>query len=345
MKDLIKPSKLNKGDMVATVSLSWGGAGDKDLLWRYEQGKKRLEEVFGLHVIEMPHTLMGTEYLYEHPEKRAEDFMQAFANPEIKGIISCIGGEDTIRLLPYIDFDVIRDNPKVFIGYSDTTVNHYMCYKAGLSSFYGGALLVDFAENVEMSEYTVEWIKRVLFSKDIIGTVPQSDEWTSEFIPWEMANKDRRRIFQKNNGYQLLQGKGKVQGHLIGGCMSVLEFIKGTELFPTLDDFNDSILFLETSEDTPAPEFVRWWLRNYGAMGIFDRIRGIVFGKPYHEKYMDDYKLEIVKVLKEYDTCHLPVLYNMSFGHCEPKCCMPYGALAEMDCDNLTFSILESGCN
>jgi muramoyltetrapeptide carboxypeptidase LdcA involved in peptidoglycan recycling len=140
MKPLIKPPKLNVGDKIATVSLSWGGAGDK--LWRYEIGKKRLKEVFGLEVIEMPNTLKSSEFIYLHPEKRAEDLMNAFRDPTIKGIISCIGGSDSVRLLPYIDFEVIKSNSKIFIGYSDTTIAHFMCYKAGISSFYGPAVLL-----------------------------------------------------------------------------------------------------------------------------------------------------------------------------------------------------------
>src|SRR5665647_1540636 len=107
--NLIKPKKLNKGDKVATVSLSWGGAGDNEILWRYYQGKERLANVFGLDIVEMPNTLKGTDYVYNHPEKRADDLMTAFTDTSIKAIIACIGGEDSIRMLPYIDFDVITN--------------------------------------------------------------------------------------------------------------------------------------------------------------------------------------------------------------------------------------------
>lgn len=130
--DLVKPSRLKSGDKVATISLSWGGAGDDDILWRYNIGKKRLEEEFGLKVIEMPQTLCGTEFIYNHPEKRAEDLMLAFKDKSIKAIFSCIGGDESIRMLPFIDFDIIRNNPKAFIGYSDTTITHMICLKAGI---------------------------------------------------------------------------------------------------------------------------------------------------------------------------------------------------------------------
>jgi len=342
MLNLVKPQKLKKGDKVATVSLSWGGAGDSDLLWRYEQGKQRLKDVFGLEVVEMPNTLKGSEYLYDHPEKRAEDLMQAFKDNSIKGIFSCIGGDESIRMLPFIDFDNIKNNPKIFIGFSDTTISNFMCLKAGLSSFYGPALLSDFAENVEMSDYTVYWLKKVLFTDEVIGKIEQSPTWTSEYLAWDIKNKDTKRHFSINNGYQLLQGEKTVQGKLIGGCIEVLEFMKGTELFPSLEAFDGSILFLETSEDTPEPALIEYWLRNYGAMGVLERINAIVFGKPQNEIYFEEYKIVIIKILAEYGRTDLPVLYNLSFGHCEPKCCMPYGVMAEINCEKVSFSILES---
>lgn len=341
--DLLKPKKLNEGDKITTVSPSWGGAGDKDLLWRYEQGKKRLEDTFGLQVVEMENTLKGTDYIYAHPEKRAEDLMQAFSDKSINGIFACIGGIDSIRLLPYIDFEIITRNPKIFIGYSDSTIIHYMCLKAGVSSIYGPSVLVDFAENVTMPDYTVNWLKKTLFSTEIIGNIPQSEKWTSEFLPWEVGNKDIQRKFKVNNGYELLQGEGMVQGRLIGGCIEVMEFIKGTELFPKIDDFDGSILFFETSEEKPEPRFIEYWLRNYGAMGVLKRVNGIIFGKPQDETYYEEYKHAIIKVLAEYEREDLPVLYNLSFGHCEPKFCIPYGVMAQIDCEQKTFSILEPG--
>lgn len=345
MINLIKPKKLKAGDKIATVSLSWGGAGDEAIKKRYFIGKKRLEDIFGLEVIEMEHTLKGSEYVYNHPKERAKDLMDAFLDKEVKAIISCIGGEDTIRLLSYIDFEVIKNNPKIFMGYSDTTVNHYMCYKAGLSSFYGPAILTDFAENVEMSEYTVDSIMKTLFSDDVIGDIAQSKEWTAEHLTWDDINNNNiKRTFKENTGYELLQGKETVRGNLMGGCLEVMEMIKGTELFPKLEDFDNAILFFETSEETPKPEYIRWWLRNYGALGILDRVNGIIFGKPKGEVYYEEYKEEILKVLKEYNREDMPVLYNLSFGHCEPKFLIPYGAMAEINCEDISFSILESGC-
>lgn len=340
---LIKPKMLRAGDKVATISLSWGGAGEPELNWRYEQGVERLEKVFGLEVVSMPNSLKGAEYLYDNPKARAEDLMNAFKDPTIKGIVSNIGGSESIRLLPYIDFDVIRNNPKIFIGYSDATVTHLFCHKAGISSFYGPAILTDFAENVEMHAYTVEAVKKTLFSNEVIGEVKPAPEWTSERLEWLIENKDKQRKMNSNKGYELLQGSAVVQGRLIGGCIEVLEFAKGTSLWPEESYWKDSILFFETSEDLPEPSYIEYWLRNYGSQGILQNIKGIVFAKPQHERYYEEYKESILRIMKELDLNELPILYNLNFGHTEPKFILPYGAMAEIDCERVTFSILDSG--
>ncbi len=337
------PKMLKAGDKVATISLSWGGAGEPDLRWRYEQGIDRLRNVFGLEVVDMPNSLKGGDYLYENPQARAEDLMNAFKDPTIKGIFSNIGGSESIRLLPYIDFDVIRDNPKVFIGYSDSTVTHLFCHKAGVSSFYGPAILTDFAENVEMHQYTVEALKKTLFTASTIGEVKPANEWTSERLEWIIENKDKKRKMNTNKGYELLQGSGIAQGRLIGGCIEVLEFAKGTSLWPAKEYWKDCILFFETSEELPSPSNVEYWLRNYGTQGILQQAKGIIFGKPQNEKYYEEYKESIRVIMKELSLENLPVLYNLNFGHTEPKFVLPYGAMAEINCENRTFSILDSG--
>lgn len=343
MLNLIKPKKLKVGDIVATVSLSWGGAGDKELLWRYNLGKKRLQEQFGIQVVEMPNTLKGSEYLYNHPEKRAEDLMQAFSDKSIKAIFSCIGGYESVRMLPYIDFNIIANNPKIFIGYSDTTITHYICLKAGLSSFYGASVLAELAENVEIFDYTSKWLKKVLFDASPIGLIPATEEWTGERLEWSESNAFVKKTMVNNTGYEGLQGKGTIRGRLIGGCIEVMEMIKGTSLWPSKDVFEDAILFFETSEDMPDPKYVEYWLRNYGSQGILQKVNAIIFGKPYQEKYYNEYKNAIMTVVTELKLQHLPIIYNMTFGHNEPMMCLPYGAIAEINCDKKTFSILEAG--
>lgn len=340
MKDLIIPDKLKKGDKVALVSLSWGGAGDPDLIWRYRLGKKRLEEEFGLVPVEMENTLKGSQFIYENPQKRAEDLMNAFRDSSIKAIFANIGGDDSIRMLPYIDFEVIKNNPKIFLGYSDSTITHLILFKAGVRSYYGPSILAEFAENIKIFDYTKKYVKKTLFSHEEIGDIPQAQYWTGERIEWLEENKNKTKTMYKNTGYDILQGSGIVQGPIIGGCIDVLEMVKETELWPELKEFDDAILFLESSEEIAPPSNIVYWLRNYGIQGILHRIKGIIFAKPYQETYYEEYKDSIKKVLKEFNLEDLPVMYNMSFGHNEPMHILPYGAIARLDLDKKSFEII-----
>ena len=343
---MVKPERLKKGDKVAVVSLSNGMLGEKKFFHKYELGKKRLEEKFGLQVITMPNTLKGINYLYEHPEKRAEDLMNAFKDKTIKAIITAIGGEDTIRLLPYIDFDVIKNNPKVFMGFSDTTANHLMMYKAGLISYYGPCLICDFAEYGEMYDYTEDAVKNILFEPKENYEIQKCDYWTDEYIPWceENINKSKKRI-KDSKGYEVIQGKGKVTGELLGGCLDAFPIYIGTEVWPSLEEWKNKILFLETSEEKPDPSLVTYYLRNLGAQGIFNVAKGIIVGKPQNEKYYEEYKEVYKKVLKEFNREDIPILYNVNFGHSSPIGIIPYGIKCELDNDNKKITLLEKTVN
>lgn len=344
MNPLLKPKKLSIGDKVATISLSWGGAGE--LPHRYQYGKKQLEDIFGLEVVETKHALRSADWIYKNPQARADDLMEAFADPSVKAIISNIGGDDSIRTLPFVDLSIIRSHPKIFLGFSDTTISHFACLKAGISSFYGTSLLVGFAENGGMHSYQIDDIKRTLFSSEIIGEIkPNSNGWTSERLEWAKPElMQQKRKLESSGHWNYLLGNSIIQGRLIGGCMEVLEFLKGTDYWPTLDTWNDTILFLETSEDMPSPSFFKWWLRNYAAQGIFKRIRGIIVGRPYNNQYVKEYNEVLLKVIDEEEgLSDLPIIAEMDFGHTCPTFTFPYGCLAEMNMKDKKFSILESG--
>lgn len=343
MLPLIKPQKLTTGDKVACVSLSWGGAGE--LPNRYLQGKRQLQETFGLEVVETTNALRSAQWIYENPKARAEDLMEAFADPSVKAIISNIGGEDSIRTLKYIDIDVIKRNPKIFLGFSDSTITHFLCLKAGLCSFYGTSLLVGFAENGGMHSYQIEDIFRNLFQTEPAGEIkPNLQGWTSERLDWfdERLSSQKRKL-NPSNGWNFLQGKSVVEGHLIGGCMEVLEMLKGTDYWGDKSLWENAILFFETSENKTPPELLRQWLRNYATQGILQKAKGIIFGRPYDNQFVNEYNKEIVKVLSEENLTDLPVITEMDFGHTCPTFTIPYGAKASIDPIQKTFKILESG--
>jgi len=342
---MIKAPRLMKNDTVAIVSLSSGLGGEAAFKYRYEIGKKRLEEEFGLNVITMPNALKGIEYLDAYSEARAADLMEAFRNPDIKAIICMIGGDDTIRLLHYINFEEIKDNPKIFMGYSDTTANHFMMHKAGLVSFYGPTILAEFAENTAMHEYTKQYIQNILFQPSDELIVKPSPVWTSEFLEWsdEANSKIARKMTKDEKGFELLQGRGAAKGRLLGGCIDVFPMIMGTKIWPDVKEWENVILFLETSEACPSPNEVKYILRGMAAQGIINRISGIVFGKPQDEKYYEEYKQVLLQVVnKECRRQDMPILYNVNFGHTAPICILPYGIMAEIDCADSSLKLLEA---
>jgi muramoyltetrapeptide carboxypeptidase LdcA involved in peptidoglycan recycling len=343
---MIKPQKLQPGDKVATVSLSWGGPGT--IPQRYEAGKKQLQDEFGLVVVEMPHTLSDAAWLLHNPQARADDLMAAFADPTIKGILSTIGGDDSIRMLPFLDLNVIRSNPKIFMGYSDTTISHMACYKAGLMTFYGPSIMAGFAENCGMFPYMVDSVRKTLFSSAPIGVVaPNTAGWTVELLDWaEPANQTRRRKLNPCTGWHFLQGKGIRQGHLLGGCFEVVDWLRGTDFWPSPDDWQDAILFLDTSEEAPSPATVKYGLRMYAVQGVLHKVAGILFARPGGQISPDtfsEYDKALLQVVAEEEgLTDLPIISGVDFGHTDPICVLPYGIQAEIDCDRQQFRITEN---
>lgn len=343
---LKKPKKLKPGDKIAAVNLSWGGPGT--FPYRYEIGKKQLEDEFEVKIIEMPHTMSDAEWLKNNPKARADDLMQAFFDPDIAGIISTIGGDDSIRILPYIDFDVIKGNPKVFMGYSDTTITHFACLSAGLISFYGPSIMAGFAENGGMFPYMVNAIKQTVFSSDPIGQIKENPSgWTVEHLDWaEKKNQTRKRTLNPPTGWKFLQGSGIHQGHLIGGCIEVLDWLRGTDVWPSLDIWHGAVLFLETSEEAPTPVAVARILRTLAAIGVLKELKGILLGRPGGQipidafsKY-DEAVLQVVAV--EEGLTKIPIVSRMDFGHTDPMTVIPYGVNCEIDCGANRISITEN---
>ncbi|MBE6063397.1 MAG: LD-carboxypeptidase [Clostridium butyricum] len=340
---MIKPKILKKGDKIAIVSLSWGGLGDKELIHKYYIAKDRLENDFGLEVVAMPNALKGSEFVYEHPEARAQDLMDAFKDESIKGIFCAIGGDDSIRLLPYIDYEVIRNNPKVFMGYSDTTVNHLMLNKAGLVSFYGPSIMCEFGEYVKMFDYTKQAVENILFTDCKNYEIRPSEVWSNDFVFWKEENINKaKKLIPEEHGYETLQGGGIITGQLLGGCIDVFPMVIGTEIWPAKEEWKDKILLLETSEEKPSPDLVTYYLRNLGAQGIFNVIKGIIVGKPQAEKYYDEYKEVYKKVMKEFNCENLPILYNINIGHAYPTGILPLGTDVQVDFDNKKILLIET---
>lgn len=344
---MIKPKRLKKGDKVAIVSLSAGTIGESWAIHKYYLAKERLEKEFGLEVVAMPNALKGREYLDQHPEARAKDLMDAFQDSSIKAIFNAIGGDDTIRLLPYIDFDVIRNNPKIFTGYSDTTTNHLMMYKAGIVSYYGLAVMTTIADYGKIDDYVLEMMRKTLFDPEDqleIYKAPYYYDDDDEKIWWKEENINVfRQYHEDEHGYEVLQGNGIVEGELLGGCLDVFIEVIGTKIWPSLGEWEGKIMFLETSEVDMSEYQLAWILRNFVAQGIFDVIKGIVVGKPARRSKYDTYK-EVYKRIIGMEAGHpeLPILYNANFGHALPIAVIPYGIKCRLDMDKKSFILLET---
>ena len=343
---MIKPKHLQKGDKIAIVSLSWGGLGDEKLIHKYYIAKERLENDFGLEVVTMPNALKGSKFVYEHPELRAQDLMDAFKDETIKGIFCAIGGDDSVRLLPYIDYDIIKNNPKIFMGYSDTTVSHFMMRKAGIVSYYGPSIMCEFGEYVKMFDYTKAALENILFKDTTNYEIKSSEYWSNDFVSWKEENKTiQKKLIKEEHGYEILNGSGKISGELIGGCLDVFPMITGTEIWPELNVWKDKVLLIETSEEKPTPDYVLYYLRNLGALGILNVIKAVIVGKPKDEMYYEEYKEVYKKIIKEFKCDNLGVIYNVNIGHAYPTGLLPLGVEYEIDFDNKTIKLKESATN
>lgn len=340
---LARPPCLKPGDRIAVVSSSWGGPGT--FPHRYEAGKHQFEAEFGVQLVPMPHALADADFVKTNPAARADDLMAAFSDPAIAGIVASIGGDDAVRLIPHLDLAIIAANPKVFLGFSDTTAIHFACLAAGLGSFYGPSLMAGFAENGGMHRYTVEGVRKALFSASPMGRVAQNLEgWTVERLDWsDPALQGRSRRLLPAEPPRCLQGNGKARGHLVGGCAEVLEMLKGTAWWPGPAIWDGAIFFYETSENAPSPDLVRYWFRNYAATGMLRRLAGIIVARPdpgTDLNYARELERAIIDILGEEGLAELPVLSGLDFGHTQPMWTLPYGAAAEIDCSAATLTVL-----
>lgn len=346
-QNLIKPNALKEGDKIAAITLSWGGPGT--FPHRYEAGKRQLEETFNVEVVETRHALKPADWIYNNPQARAEDMMEAFSDPSIKAIIATIGGEESVRILPHLDISVLKKNPKIFMGYSDTTVAHFACFKAGLTSFYGPSIMSGFAENGGIFPYMEKSVRDHLFSATPVDVVePNNEGWTVEHLDWSNPeNQAKKRKLRHPTGPQTIQGSGIVQGHLMGGCVEVMEMLKGTDYWPEKDKWKGAILFLETSEEGPDVTHFTRWIRNYGSQGILSDVNGILLARPggqLNDEQLFQYDKALKDVVsKELGLTNLPIITQMDFGHTDPMFVLPYGVQAKINCDKESFSILESG--
>ena len=179
---MIKPPKLQPGDTVGIVSPSWGGAGL--FPHRVELGVNYLKNL-GFNVKIGTHALNHRGPVSDTPQNRVDDIHSMFVDSKVRAIVAAIGGNHSCHLLPLLDFDLLRENPKIFMGFSDITVlNVAIWQQTGLVTFNGPALLTDFAEYPKMFAYTESTMLKVLCKAEPVGVIKPSTWWTEEFLDW-----------------------------------------------------------------------------------------------------------------------------------------------------------------
>lgn len=339
----VKPPRLRPGDTVCAVSLSSGTAARFPA--RYERGKRQFEETFGVRVVEAPHALRDDAWLYANPRARAEDLHWALENPEVRGIVSVIGGDESVRILPYLDHDLVRARPKPFMGFSDATVTLTAFQNAGVVAFHGPALMTDLAEAGGIREFVRRGVSRALF-EGWTGALEPSPEWTEQFCDWgDPAAADRVRAFLPSEGPVWLQGSAPVAGRLTGGNVEVLEFLKATPWWPAPERWQGAVLCLETSEEAPSVTQVTRFLRNYGSQGVLERAAALLLARPMRYSAEQHWLLQeaVLLVLAEFGRTDMPVVANLDFGHTSPQTVLPFGCLAQVDPVRREVVLLEPG--
>lgn len=341
---MIKPKKLEIGSKIAIISPSNG----LPYLFPdiYELGLKNLEETMGFEIIEMQTARMSPKELYDNPELRAQDINRAFADDNIDGIITSIGGNESVRILKYLDIDIIANNPKFIMGFSDATTFLSYLNSLGMVTFYGPSVMAGFAQLNYLTLNFTKHVKDILFNKKIPYNYTFYKEWTNGYKNWNDKNTlGQCTEFIHNDGFDILQTGKRIQGRLWGGCMEVLEFLKSTIYWPNENFWDNKILFFETSEDKPSPAQVEHMLRNYGTQGILNRVSAVIFGRPkdYSHEEKDEVNDIILRVIRdEFNNKELPIIVNMDFGHTDPKMILPLGCLISINSMTKEVILIES---
>lgn len=338
---------------IGIVSLSSGVLGEDFVAHEVKIGIERLKE-YGIEVEFLPNSKKGIEFIKNSPEARAKDLIKAFKDDSIDMILCAIGGDDTYRLLPYLfennELEKIAKQ-KIFLGFSDTTMNHFMLNKVGIKTFYGQAFLPDVCElSNEMLPYSEHFFEELINNGRIKEIYP-SDVWYNEREDFSEKSIGISMEEHQNRGFELLRGNAKFEGQILGGCLETIFDIfdnsryedtvylcQKYNLFPSLNEWENKILLLETSEERPKPELFRKMILKLQEYGIFDVISGLIIGKPQNEEYYNEYKQII---LDEIRNKNLSIVYNINIGHSTPRCIIPFGVNSKVDIERQIIEFKE----
>jgi muramoyltetrapeptide carboxypeptidase LdcA involved in peptidoglycan recycling len=249
---MIKPLRLKPGSTVAVISPSSGSAARFPHI--YESGIAALRSDFQLNVVELSHTKADNKTLYANPGLRADDINRAFGDPMIEAIFTSIGGDDSVRILPFVDTATVLANPKPIMGLSDASTFLSYFNSLGLITLYGPSVMAGFAQTNALPDEFRHHIRRVLFEDSTGYEYKPYPQWSEGYPNWKDPENTGKVLNLQTNpdGWRWLQGEGVVTGRIWGGCIEVLEFLKGTRFWPRQDFWPGTVLLLETSEEKPT---------------------------------------------------------------------------------------------
>lgn len=308
------PPALNKGDTIALVSPSSATDDPFDL----ELAQEAMQAL-GFQVKTGAHYAARRGHLAGSDAERAGDLNAMFADKDVKAIICARGGSGAARLLPLLDYDAIRRNPKVLLGYSDITALHCAIQAhTGLVTFHGPI------GSGSWNRFNVDQFQRLFFNRELMQYQNLS-EAGDELVP-------------RKNRTVTITG-GKAQGELIGGNLTVLTALAGS---PYLPDFSGKILFLEDVSE--APYRIDRMFSTLKLMGVLDRIAGVIFGECTDCNPGDGYgSLTLPQIFDDYlKPLKIPAYRGAMIGHIRQQFIVPVGGKVEMDADAGTFKLLES---
>lgn len=326
------PAKLKSGDEVRVIapsrSMAILGEDCKSLATR------RLEELglkvtFGKHVMEA-----DPDYLAASVEARVEDLNEAFKDKNVKAILTVIGGFNSNSILDYIDYEAIKENPKIFCGFSDiTALSNAIHAKTGLVT-YSGPHYSSFGM-LKGFEYTLEYFKKMFFEEEEFE-VKASENWSDD--AWFIDQENRK--FEKHEGMFIIN-EGEAEGNIVGGNLCTLNLLQATPYMPNIEN---KILFLEDdnlSGDVFLMEFDRN-LQSLMHMPEFKTVKGIVLGRAEVASCMTVEKW--TKLIKNKpELAHIPVIGNANFGHTTPIMTFPVGGHAKLVAKENKIELLIKG--
>ncbi len=325
----IVPRLLRPGDEVRVVAPSTGiriiGADSR------ETAAERFAEMglkvsFGANTTDENFDLMGTSSI----EKRAADINDAFADPRVKAVFTIIGGFNSNQLLPFLDYEAIKKNPKIICGFSDITALLNGIYaKTGLVTFLGPHYS-SFGMR-QGFDYSWQAMRRML-TEDGKAEIRPSAEWSDD--PWFIDQE--KREFIKNEGWWRIC-PGEAEGTLVGGNLGTLMLLLGSEYWPGFKP--GTILLAEDCFESAGD--AKKFLRNLQALAYqpdFKNVRGLLIGRFQKASGMTRELLEyIVSSIPQLDG--LPVIANLDFGHTTPNLTLPIGGRGKITSDGLSVQI------